>query len=169
MAIAVTLKEYLASQGIAYDAVTHARADTMLEAARRASLPGDAVVKAVVLEDEDGYILAAVPASHHVRLTALRKALNRRLGLATEGELARLFADCEVGAAPPVGPAYGVDVVVDDSLIERPDLYFEGGDHCTLIHVRGEDFSRLMAQARHARISRPGRVDRDWLSASDFV
>ena len=169
MAIAVTLKEYLASQDIAYDVVPHVRADTMLEAAHRANLPGDVVVKAVVLEDEDGYVVAAVPASHHVRLTALRKALDRRLGLATEGELARLFADCEVGATPPVGPAYGIDVVVDDSLIERPDLYFEGGDHCTLIHVRGEAFSRLMARARHARISRPGRADRDWLSDSDFV
>jgi Ala-tRNA(Pro) deacylase len=108
----------------------------------------------------------AVP---HSSVALRSKALDRRLGLATEGELARLFADCEVGATPPVGPAYGLDVVVDDSLIERPDLYFEGGDHCTLIHVRGEDFSRLMAQARHARISRAGRADRDWLSASDFV
>jgi Ala-tRNA(Pro) deacylase len=169
MAIAITLKEYLVDHGIAYDMIPHAHSATMVEAAHRANLPSDHVVKTVVLEDDEGYMLAAVPASHHVRLTALRKALNRRFGLATELDVARLFADCEPGAAPPVGPVYGLDVIVDDSLTKKSDIYFEGGDHCTLIHVRGEDFSRLMAQATHARISRPDRVHRDWLSDSDFV
>lgn len=169
MPIAITLKEYLATHGIAYDEIAHERSATMVEAAHRANLPSDRVVKAVVLEDDEGYMLAAVPASHHVRLTALRKALNRRLGLATELEVAQLFTDCEPGAAPPVGPVYGLDVIVDDSLTDKPDLYFEGGDHCTLIHVRGEDFSRLMAQARHAHISRAGRAHRDWLSDPYFA
>jgi Ala-tRNA(Pro) deacylase len=169
MPIALTLKEYLGTHGIAYDEIPHERSATMVEAAHRANLPSDRVVKAVVLEDDEGYMLAAVPASHHVRLTALRKTLNRRLGLATELEVAQLFADCEPGAAPPVGLLYGLDVIVDDSLAKKSDLYFEGGDHCTLIHVRGEDFSRLMAQAQYGRISRADRVHRDWLSDSDFV
>lgn len=169
MAIAITLKEYLASHGIAYDMIPHERSATMVEAAHRANLPSDHVVKTVVLADDEGYLLAAVPASHHVRLTALRKALNRRFGLATELDVARLFTDCEPGAAPPVGPVYGLDVIVDDSLTKKSDIYFEGGDHCTLIHVRGEDFSRLMAQAQHARISRADRTHRDWLSDPYFA
>lgn len=170
MAIATSLKDYLASRDIAYDEVVHDRAMTMLEAARRARLPADCVVKAVVFEDDDGYVLAAIPASHHVRMSAVRKALNRRLGLATEGELASLFADCEVGAAPPVGAAYGLaDVVIDESLDAKPDLYFEGGDHRTLIHVRGAEFGRLMGGAKHVRISRAGRASWGDGGATEFM
>jgi Ala-tRNA(Pro) deacylase len=170
MAIAASLKDYLARHGVTYDEVVHDRAMTMLEAARRARLPDDCVVKAVVLEDDEGFVLAAIPASHHVRLSAVRKALNRRLGLATEGELAGLFIDCEVGAAPPVGAAYGLaDVVIDESLDAKPDLYFEGGDHRTLVHVRGSDFNRLMGGARHGRISRAGRASWGDGGATEFM
>ena len=34
--------------------------------------------------------------------------------------------DCEPGAVPPLGAAYGLDVVVDDSLTDHSDVYFEG-------------------------------------------
>lgn len=161
MAIAVSLKEYLDSHDIAYDVITHDRATSMLEAARCAGLPGDCVVKTVVLADDDGYMLAVVPASHHIQMTALRRALNRRAGLATEGQFADLFDDCELGAVPPVGAPYGLEVIVDDSLVDKPELYFEGGDHRTLIHVRHEAFERLMAGARHGRITSTGMSPAD--------
>jgi Ala-tRNA(Pro) deacylase len=169
MAIAVSLKEYLDSRGIAYDVITHERATSMLEAAQCAGIPGDCVVKTVVLEDEDGYMLAAVPASHHIRMGALRRALNRPAGLATEGELAGLFADCELGAIPPVGEVYGLEVIVDDSLNGQPDLYFEGGDHRTLVHVHRDAFARLMQGARHGRITGASMTAADELDATrDF-
>lgn len=169
MAIAVSLQEYLASQGIAYDVITHPRGICMSEVARRAGLPGERVVKTVVLEDGDGYVLAAVPASHHLRLRTLRKALDRHLGLAKEDELATLFSDCELGAAPPLGAAYGLDVVIDESLVDQPDLYFEGGDHCSLVHVRGEDFGRLMANAKRGRFSRADRTPWEEMDRPDFM
>jgi Ala-tRNA(Pro) deacylase len=169
MAIAVNLKKYLESQGIAYDVITHERATSMLEAAQSAGLPGDCVIKTVVLEDDGGYMLAAVPASHHIRMGALRRALNRRAGLATEGEFADLFDDCELGAVPPVGAPYGLEVIVDDSLTDMPELYFEGGDHRTLVHVRHEAFERLMAGARHGRITGASMTAADEMDmTSDF-
>lgn len=169
MAIAVSLKEYLESQGIAYDVIMHGRATSMLEAAQAAGLPSDCVVKTVVLEDDDGYMLAAVPASHHIRMGALRRTLNRRTGLATEGQFADLFDDCELGAVPPVGAAYGLEVIVDDSLIDMPELYFEGGDHCTLVHVRHEEFERIMAGAKHGRITRASMTAADEMDmTTDF-
>jgi Ala-tRNA(Pro) deacylase len=170
MAIATSLKDYLANHDIAYDEVVHDRAMTMLEAARRAHVPADCVVKTVVFEDDDGYVLAAVPASRHVRMSAVRKALDRRLGLATESTLATLFTDCEVGATPPVGAAYGLaDVLIDESLDAKPDLYFEGGDHRTLVHIRGSDFARLMGEARHVRISRAAREKWGDGGATEFM
>jgi len=80
--------------------------------------------------------------------------LQRNLGLATENELAGLFKDCELGAIPPIGPAYGIEIVVDDSLLQEDDVYFEAGDHEELIHVSGKQFQDLVAGARHGHFSR---------------
>jgi Ala-tRNA(Pro) deacylase len=44
--------------------------------------------------------------------------------------------------------------VVDDALAQRPDLYFEAGDHEELIHLDGGEFDNLFATAQHGRFSR---------------
>lgn len=156
MAIATNLRAYLDAQGVAYEIVTHKPAMTAMAAARSAGVDGACMAKAVVLEDESGrYVLALVPASHHVRLRDLDRTLERHVGLATEKELPAIFADCALGAVPPVGAPYGVEVVVDDSLSGQETIYFEGGDHCTLIRVQGSDFARLTAASRHGRFSAP--------------
>ena len=59
-----------------------------------------------MLEDDKGFLMAVVPASHKVDLAAVRRQLNRELGLATHRELVELFKDCEPGALPPLGLAY---------------------------------------------------------------
>lgn len=45
--------------------------------------------------------------------------------LADEGELGRLFRDCAPGAVPPIGECYGLDVIMDDSIQEQPEVYLE--------------------------------------------
>ena len=75
------------------------------------------------------------------------------LGLATEDEVGALFEDCDLGAVPPVGAAYGLSVIVDDGLADAQEVYFEGGDHKTLIKVSGDAFQTLMKDARRGRFS----------------
>ncbi|HEX6958372.1 MAG TPA: YbaK/EbsC family protein [Ferrovibrio sp.] len=152
MAIALSLQEYLERNHVPYEVLEHDRSSTMRAAAQNSGLPEDCVVKAVLVEDDDGFMLAAVPASCNVALNRLAKVVNRPIDLAREADITTLFTDCEKGALPPVGAAYGVDVVIDDSLDDQYDLYFEGGDHRTLVHIKGEDLYRLMPDARHARI-----------------
>jgi len=74
-------------------------------------------------------------------------------GLASEEEVSSLFADCDIGAVPPIGSAYDVPVVLDESLDDASDVYFEGGDHKTLVHVSGPNFRSLLKDARIARFS----------------
>lgn len=153
MAIAMTLRQFLSDQGIAYEVATHPRTLTAAQTAEAVHVTGDRIAKAVVVKDADGYLLAVLPASHHIKLGELGRWLGRPLELATEDETEGLFADCEVGAIPALGSAYGLDVVLDDSLGDQPDIYFEGGDHASLVHVTGEAFTRLMADARRGRFS----------------
>jgi Ala-tRNA(Pro) deacylase len=54
---------------------------------------------------------------------------------------------------PPIGAAYGVPVVLDESVGDAPHLYFEGGDHKSLVHVSADGFRVLTKDARRARFS----------------
>jgi len=146
MAVAMRLKEYLENEGVRYDLIEHPYAVTSLHVASEAHISGENLAKAVVLRDGDGYILAVVPATHHVQLGKLRKHFNRYIVLASEQDLYNLFEDCTIGAVPPLGDVYDVDVIFDNSLYERDDVYFEAGDHTDLIHVSGVDLPHVMAK-----------------------
>lgn len=153
MAIAARLQAYLAQQGINFDVVAHSHTGSSTETAQAAHIPGDRIAKAVMVEDEAGYVMVVIPSTHRLQLGRLHKALGRELGLATESELTALFQDCERGAIPPVGGAYGIETVVDEALMNQPDLYLEAGDHEQLIHLSGDQFRTLMRNAPNEQYS----------------
>ena len=153
MAIARTVEGYIAQRGVPYDVISHAHSHNSMETAQLAHVPGDRLAKSVILEDDDGFVMAVLPSTCHVRLGRLSRELNRRLRLAMEKTLPNLFVDCELGAVPPVGLAYGMSTVVDDEIAAQPEIYFEAGDHEKLIRMNREDFSMLMDHAGHARFA----------------
>ena len=153
MSIAVSVQDCLAREGVHYEMIAHERTRDSNHTAQAAHIPGDRLAKCVVLEDDKGYLMAVIPASHMVDLGAVHRKLNRALGLATDRELVDLFKDCEPGALPPVGLAYGIDTIFDQSLVDAPDIYFEAGDHQALVHVSGSEFLKLMADAPRGQIS----------------
>lgn len=156
MAIALTLKDYLRRHEVEYEVISHHRTLCSSETAAAAHVPGERLAKSVVLEDAQGYVMAVLPATHRIRLGALREQLNRDLRLASETELASLFKDCVPGAIPPVGDAYGMQTVLEHSVAGESDVYFEAGDHEELIHVNGRTFTRVMSGAEHLHFgSRP--------------
>jgi Ala-tRNA(Pro) deacylase len=152
MTIAPTLKSYL-DRNVSYDLVTHDPTPSSLRTAEASHIPGGALAKGIVLRTDGGYMLAVLPASRRVQLSELRALIGDDVELADEQEVAKLFEDCAVGAVPPVGKCYGLDVIVDDSIGRQPEVYLEGGDHQTLVHLDQAQFARLMADARHARFT----------------
>ena len=151
MAVAITLQEYLDDRHVDYDVVTHPHTESAIETAAASHIAGERIAKAVLLKGDDGYLLAVLPASHRIQLHGLEDWLQQNLALATEAEIGELFGDCDLGAVPAIGAAYGVNVIFDDSLTSQPDVYFEGGDHASLVRVTSERFERLMGDARRAR------------------
>ena len=98
-------------------------------------------------------MLAVLPASGHIQFGELRKQLGADVDMASEEQTETLFLDCEPGAVPALGAAYGLKVIVDNSLANEPDIYLEGGDHASLVHISGRTFQELLADARHARFA----------------
>lgn len=148
MTVAQRVQDFIVANGLPWDAVPHRPSATAAEAAHAAVVPEGRVAKAVLLQDGDGYLVAVVPADSKVDLGMLAEVLGRELRVAPERALNGLFFDCAPGAVPAVGVAYGIPTVWDERLGDRADVYFEGGDHQTLVHVSGAAFKRLMRRAQ---------------------
>jgi len=153
MAIAITLKSYLDDHHVKYDTVEHPRTESAIDSAKSAHVPPHQMAKAVVLEDDKGYIVSVLPSSNRLNLGWVNEELQRELRLATEPELKKLFTDCANGAVPALSSAYGLKVIWDDQLKHASDIYIEAGDHEHLIHLKGEDFVQLMNRLPHSVIS----------------
>jgi len=153
MTIAATQQRYLIEHGTEYDLMLHAHTQSSHETAQAAHIAEDHIAKAVLVKDASDYAIVVIPASNWLKMDYLRRELNRDLHLATEDEIAELFDDCELGAVPPLGPAYGIETLLDESLTSLADVYFEAGDHEQLVHLRGEDFQALLSGARRGYYS----------------
>lgn len=158
MSMAPTVEGYLSERAIPYSTRPHAASSTSLASAHAAHVDEDCVAKSVVLEDDRGCVLAVLPASRRLELDRVRDELGRSLHLAEEQGMASLFPDCRPGAIPPVGAAYGLPTVLDASLEGREVVYFEGGDHETLVRVEGDVFLDLLDKAIVADIATESSV-----------
>lgn len=153
MSVTATLQSYLHNKGCEFETVAHSFSTSASEAALAAAVPLKQMVKAVVIHDHNHYMLAAVPAMNKVMLPQLEALTGCHAVLAKEDEIARIFGDCERGAIPALGQAYGLEVIWDDSLATDADLYIEAGDHRNLIHIKQAQFKALMASQPHGEIS----------------
>ena len=155
MSIAETVRAYLESQGVEYQLIPHSPAGTSSETAEHAHVPGRSFAKSVVVEGGDHCAVVVVPATDHIHLGELRRELGRTYALATEEEVQALFADCDPGSVPPFGQAYGIDVLVDAGLLKLTRVFVESGDRAALLAIPGEQFRRLMKDARKGRYGHP--------------
>jgi Ala-tRNA(Pro) deacylase len=153
MAMVRKLRDFLEQKKVRHDVVEHPRTVSASRSAEAAHVPGARVAKAVVLHDDAGYLIAVLPSTHRLELDALQSRLGPGLNLATETEIGRIFDDCEVGAVPAIGAAYGLRVLCDESLASESEVHFEAGNHVELVRVDGPAFGALMQGATWGRFS----------------
>jgi Ala-tRNA(Pro) deacylase len=152
MSISNTVKDYLAGNSVDYELIAHSHTQSSGDSASAAHVTGDHLAKAVIVKEDETYLMVVVPSDHHIHMGRLHHLLGQEVGLATEQELISLFPDCEGGAIPPLGTAYRLKTLVDASLLEQPEIYFESGDHRHLVKVTGEQFSRLLSDADRVEV-----------------
>ncbi len=152
MPIPSRLTRYLEQCGAKYEVREHRISRCSAETARIASVPSNQLAKSVIVEDDTGCVMAVVPADKTVMLGQLSQKLGRKnLHLSDESQICRLFADCERGAVPPVGMAWGIETVVDEELEACEVVYAEAGDHQHLLSMSHDQFHQLMSAASHGR------------------
>lgn len=154
MSIPMRLSSYLDAHGAHYEVCLHAHSRSSHETARTAHIPSHQLAKSVIVEDDAGCVVAVVPANRNVLLGRLARQLDRKhLRLSDEARVSALFADCDPGAVPALGMAWGIETVVDDELDAKPVVYLEAGDHECLLRLAHDEFHALMLAARHGRFA----------------
>ena len=140
------VKAYLDDHGVAFETITYEHAYDAQRVAAAARISGKQLAKTVVIKADDKLVMAVVPASARVDCERLKGALDAvYAALAKESDFRGSFGDCEVGAMPPLGPLYGVDVFVDQSLTQAETIAFRAGTHGELIRMTYADFEKVAA------------------------
>ncbi len=139
------LEAYLRRHRVPFQVQHHPVAYDALEAAGVEHVPGQQLAKAVMLIADGRPAMLVLPASHIVQVSRLAAALSMQdVRLADEGEFAATFPDCEVGAMPPFGNLYDLDVYVDRSLTQDPTIVFRAGTHTDTMSMAYADFAELV-------------------------
>ena len=155
MSLARTVDQYLGQAKVRYDLLDHPHTANSQDTARAARLPGKRVAKAVILRDRrDGRsMMAVLPATNRINFRWLRDEFNLDLEMVKEPALRDLFPDCEAGAVPPLGPAYHLMTLWDESLDREPEVYFEAGDHEHLLRLPHQEFEKVFEGLPHGVFS----------------
>lgn len=147
------LKEYLENNHIEYSTILHSPVYTAQEVAASAHVPGKELAKTVMVKINGKMAMAVVPASDKVDFRGLKKAVGvEKAELASEEEFKNMFPECDIGAMPPFGNLYDMEVFVADHLSEDEEIAFNAGSHDELIKMTYRDFERLV-QPRKVHIT----------------
>jgi Ala-tRNA(Pro) deacylase len=139
------LREFLDRNRIKYVVISHSPAHTAQEIAASAHIPGREMAKTVIVKIDGRLAMAVLPASELIDLDLLADAaFAQRLELAEEEEFEDRFPDCQLGAMPPFGNLYGMDVYVAESLAEDDEIAFNGGSFTELVRMVYADYARLV-------------------------
>ena len=139
------LQAFLDSHHIKYITIRHSPAFTAQEIAASAHIPGKQLAKTVIVKLDGKPAMAVLPASDKVDFERLRETAGARtVELAREQEFQDRFPECEIGAMPPFGNLYGMEVWVAARLAEDEEIAFNAGDHTELIRMAYRDFAGLV-------------------------
>lgn len=139
------VEDYLVRNNVDFNRIVHGRAFSAQRSASVAHVSGCDVAKTVILKADNQFIMAIVPANVMIDFGKLQYQLGVDiLRLATESEFTTLFDDCEVGALPPFGNLYHLEVYISDQLAHSSAIAFNSGKHTELIQISYADFHRLV-------------------------
>jgi Ala-tRNA(Pro) deacylase len=145
MTILKKLKDYLEKNQVRYEVGYHERVYTAQEIAAAQHVPGKEMAKVVMVKADGKSIMLVLPASYQVDMKKLKGVLNcKRVGLIKEEEFEKLFPDCEIGAIPPFGNLYNLEVWVDRVLTEDESIVFRAGSHVETLRIKYSDYVRLV-------------------------
>jgi len=139
------LRNYLDSQNVKFVSIKHSRAYTAQEIAASAHISGKEVAKTVMVKIDGKLAMCVLPANEHLDIDRLQEVTRaKKVDLADEHEFVELFPDCEIGAMPPFGNLYDLDVYVAEDLTRDEEIAFNAGTHTELFRMPYKAYAKLV-------------------------
>lgn len=139
------LLDFLNDNNIKFVSIHHSKAYTAMEIAHSAHIHGRELAKTVIIKVDGKMAMVVMPASQQADFELLKKAARaNNVELATEPEFTQLFPECEIGAMPPFGNLFGMEVYVSEELAKDEEIAFNAGYLTELVRLKYTDFERLV-------------------------
>lgn len=149
------LEKLLQQQGIAYQLRLQSHAG-----------PTNCQVRACLLGDSGGHVLALFPADHLLDLKRLAQVVGRQLEPVRDEQLQRILSKHQLNQLPGLPVLFDSPCIYHLELREQQTLWLQSGLPGWLLEVRSSDTQRLLEKASGARfavaleaITRPPRDD----------
>ena len=140
-----TLKKFLDEKKVVYETVRHSPAYTSQKTAASAHVPGKDLAKTVMVKVDGELAMAVLPAPLQIDFARFKEGLaGAKVELAGEQDFRDKFPECEVGAMPPFGNLYGMQVFADRHITEDDEIAFNACTHTELIKLQYKDYQRLV-------------------------
>jgi Ala-tRNA(Pro) deacylase len=137
--------QFLDEHRVRYETIRHSPTYTSQKTAAAAHVPGKELAKTVMIRVDGQLAMAVLPAPMHVDLKKLGAAIGgAKVALASETEFREQFPDCEVGAMPPFGNLYGLQVYADEHLLEDEAITFNACTHTELLQLPVSEYINLV-------------------------
>lgn len=139
------LRDFLDQNKVRYVTIRHSVAYTAQEIAASAHIKGKEMAKTVLVKIDGKMAMCVLPASNKIDFDLLKENLGgTNIRLANEIEFKDKFPECDVGAMPPFGNLYDMDVYVEESLTKDEEIAFNACSHVELIQMAFKDYGRLV-------------------------
>lgn len=136
---------YLKKNSVPYEVLEHPPAFSAHEVAQASHVQDKDLAKTLIIHTDDKYCMVVIPGDHRLDLHLLKDVVKaKHLHLSHEEDLKLLFPDCELGAMPPFGNLYALQVIVDKALSNDDEIVFNACSHTKSIRLKMKDYMRLV-------------------------
>ena len=148
------ITRYLDSTGLDYESIEHAPTTSLRQTAQLCQLNLEHIAQALLLTGPKGTLMAVLPLSHIIDLARVETYTALKLAISQPEELL-LFKDCAPGAIPPLAVPYGIQAILDSTLLHRDYIYMLSGGYQQILKISGSVFEQLHRYSLQGEISIP--------------
>ena len=139
------LLDYLSENDVDFELTEHPSAYAAQDVAYKAGVSGRLFAKTVLVKIDGHMAMAVLPADSKIDFQMLGElAGSETISLAVESDFVDRFPECELGAMPPFGPLFGMEVFVSGSMIRADTISFNAGTHTEILTLPFWEFERLV-------------------------
>jgi len=135
MPIASRHGRYIDANAVHHQLIQHEESQNLSHAIRLAKALPEYTVRSHFLVDEEGVAVLVAPFLSKPDIDAVNEVCGRSFRITSDRQSLDLFSDCDAGHLPVFAQAYGVQVYVDDQILDMEFAFASSGSATSLLKL----------------------------------